>query len=78
MAAANNNRAEISCDLAPCPFCASSEVEFHMVLKARHSERVFVCGNCHVEIRPPAWHCATDADAVNFWNRCLRPAAPRD
>jgi hypothetical protein len=49
-----------------------------MVLKARHSERVFVCGNCHVEIRPPAWHCATDADAIAFWNRCLQPAAPHD
>jgi len=54
MTAANTNRAEFSHSLAPCPFCASSEVEIHMVLKARHSERVFVCGNCHVEIRPPS------------------------
>jgi hypothetical protein len=49
-----------------------------MVLKARHSERVLLCGNCHVEIRPPSWHCATDADAIAFWNRYLQPAAPHD
>lgn len=76
--AENHNREEFSRALAPCPFCAGSEVEILMVLKVRHNERVFVCGNCHVEIRPPAWHCTTEADAVNFWNRCLRPAAPRD
>jgi ribosomal protein L37AE/L43A len=57
--------------LAPCPFCASSEVE----LVRRKRAWVIACGNCHVNVTPPAWHQTTEAEAGLFWNRCRRPGA---
>lgn len=57
-------------DLAPCPFCASSDVQ----LVKRHYQRHFLCGNCHVLVRPPSWQ-QSDEDAAAFWNRCRRPGA---
>jgi hypothetical protein len=55
----------------PCPFCASSEIE-------PTRSRSIRCGNCHVEVRPPAWHSVTQAEAMLFWNRCRRPASPQE
>ena len=50
----------------PCPFCGSHDIEL-----VRRS-RIIRCRNCHVEVRPPAWHRMTDAEAMLFWNRCRR------
>jgi ribosomal protein L37AE/L43A len=49
--------------LEPCPFCASSEIELTR-------SRSIICRNCHVEVKPPAWHRVTGAEAMLFWNRC--------
>jgi ribosomal protein L37AE/L43A len=55
-------------DLAPCPYCASHEI--HITRRTR----LIRCGNCHVEVRPPAWCRVTEAEAAIFWNRSRRPA----
>jgi ribosomal protein L37AE/L43A len=55
----------------PCPFCASSEIELTR-------SRSIICRNCHVEVKPPAWHRTTEAEAVIFWNRSRRPGAAID
>ena len=64
-------------ELAPCPFCASHEVQL-VTRKLPSVSRCFVCKNCHVTVHPPAWHAASEGDAVEFWNRCTRPAVPID
>ena len=61
-------------DLAPCPFCANHEVQL-VTRKVPDVSRSFYCNNCHVTVRPPAWHADSEADAVEFWNRCRHPGA---
>jgi hypothetical protein len=48
--------------LAPCPFCASYDVA------VVRRTRIIRCGNCHVEVRPPAWCRMTEAEAA-LWRR---------
>ena len=62
------DKVRASYQLAPCPFCGSSKIEFAPPTETRPVCHL-VCASCGVTVHPPSWQGTSEALAIALWNQ---------